>query len=195
MQDESAPRSNELRTQQMRARLVASARDLFAEKGFSDTGTPEIVRHANVTRGALYHHFVDKTDLFRAVVEAEAESVEKEITASSANAKTPLAALRGGTVAFFQAMSVPGRARILLVDGPAVLGVTEIDRIDAGSGRASLRQGLGNMLPEMPAADLDALSIVLSAAFDRAALAIATGEREEPYTDALVRLVSSLGER
>ena len=59
---------------------MAAARELFAERGYGDVGTEEIVRHAEVTRGALYHHFRDKRDLFRAVH----EQVESEVTDSIA---------------------------------------------------------------------------------------------------------------
>ena len=194
MQPESDRKSNVQRSQEMRARLIASARTLFAEKGFAETGTPEIVKHADVTRGALYHHFKDKTDLFRAVARAEAEALEAEITSSSTPAASPEAALRLGTEAFFEAMKRAGRARILLIDGPAVLGVTEMDEIDAGNGRATLYLGLQALLPESPAEHLDALAKVLSAAFDRAALAIAEGEDGEAYVTALMDLVAGLGD-
>ena len=50
-----------------RAALVTTARALFAEHGYAGVGTEEVVRRAGVTRGALYHHFRDKQDLFEAV--------------------------------------------------------------------------------------------------------------------------------
>lgn len=191
MQGKSLRRSNETRSQEMRARLIAAARTLFAEKGYAETGTPEIVRAADVTRGALYHHFDDKAGLFRAVVEAEAAAVAGSIEAGALNGEggNPLDA---GTRAFFAAMSVPGRARLLLIDGPAVLGPAEMDKIDAGAGLATLRAGLAS-LPGAPAGeDLAALSRILSAAFDRAALHVAGGASPDPYLNAFTWLFSRL---
>src|SRR5713101_4637376 len=60
-----------------RAALVQAARELFGERGYDNTATEEIVQHARVTRGALYHHFRDKADIFRAVY----EEIQKEIIA------------------------------------------------------------------------------------------------------------------
>src|ERR671922_1674567 len=61
-----------------RAKLVGVARELFAERGYAGVGTEEIVRRAQVTRGALYHHFRDKKDLFRAVH----EELERDLVSS-----------------------------------------------------------------------------------------------------------------
>ena len=192
MQGKSTRRSNETRSTEMRARLIAAARALFAEKGYAETGTPEIVRAADVTRGALYHHFDDKAGLFRAVVEAEAAAVAAHIednakTASNANP------MEAGTRAFFAAMAVPGRARLLLIDGPAVLGLEEMDRIDAGAGQATLRAGLAALPDALPPEDLAALAQILSAGFDRAALHVAIGAAPAPYLRAFTWLFGKLG--
>ena len=192
MQEKSTRRSNETRSAEMRARLLAAGRALFAEKGYADTGTPEIVRQAEVTRGALYHHFTDKADLFRAVVEAEAQALAAEIEAASADA-APADGMLSGAHAFFAAMAAPGRARLLLIDGPAVLGPEEMDRIDAGAGRASLRAGLAALAPDLPPGELAALSVILSAGFDRAALDIASGADPAPYLAGFSRLIMGLG--
>jgi len=191
MQEQSARRSNKDRSEDMRARLMAAARALFVEKGFAETGTPEIVRDAKVTRGALYHHFADKTDLFRAIVRAEADAIGEEIENSSASSASAVAALRDGTRAYFQAMQVAGRVRLLLLDGPAVLGFGEMAAIDAQHDGATLRAGLAEALAGTDT-PLDAMADVLSAGFERAAIAIAGGAPPAPYLDALLILVETL---
>lgn len=188
-------RTNRQRTEATRAALMAAARRLFITKGYAETGTPEIVAEAGVTRGALYHHFTDKQALFRAVVELEAEAVAREIeraTPESVNAREAL--LRGGE-AFLEAMAVAGRTRLLLLDGPAVLGREEMDAIDQAHGARTLWEGLSaamnaGAIPPLP---LDALTALLSACFDRAALAIESGASREDYRSALAGLINGLG--
>ena len=190
MQEKVTRRSNRERTEATRGALIAAARALFVEKGYAETGTPEIVAAAKVTRGALYHHFADKADLFRAVVEVEARSVAARIAHDAPEAETAIGAMTAGTEAYFLAMAVPGRARLLLLDGPSVLGHTEMARIDRETGGKALHDGLAAALsPEaMRSVPLHALTEVLSAAFDRAALAIAEGQPAEDYR-AAVRLI------
>ncbi|MEP3245277.1 MAG: TetR/AcrR family transcriptional regulator [Sneathiella sp.] len=194
MQQNSERRSNMSRTKATRASLIQAARTLFIEKGYAETGTPEIVKTAKVTRGALYHHFNDKADLFRAVVHQEAEAVSRQIEKNSVDPKSALDALVRGMDAYFEAMAKPERIRILLLDGPAVLGPDEMQQIDKHAGGEELRQGLAYALDQHPAQPLplEALSILISAAFDRAALAIAKGQPEEDYKTAMTLILSSL---
>lgn len=187
-------RTNEERTRQTREALLRAARTLFVENGYAATGTPEIVRRSEVTRGALYHHFQDKTDLLRAVITQEALEVATHIDRHSATRENALDALVDGAAAYFDAMSVPGRARLLLIEGPAVLGHAEMRRIDSASGGASLRQGLSHALDPDGGRSLpiSELSEVLSAAFDRAALAIAEGGAPDRYSAAMQLLLAAL---
>lgn len=190
MQEEKPRIPNSDRRAAMRARLLASARRLFVEKGYAETSTPEIVKDAGVTRGALYHHFDDKAALFDALIRAEAESLAADIElAALGNAGD---SMQAGAKAFFAAMSHPGRARLLLVDGPAALGQARMDEIDAGNGRRTLRDGLAAASPDLPSEELDALSLLLSAAFDRAAQAIADGTDEAPLLAGIMMLISGV---
>lgn len=114
-----------------RAELLRVARELFAARGYADVGTEEIVRSAHVTRGALYHHFTDKRDLFRAVHEQVADDVLATIARRLAGVTDPWQALETGVRAFLDACTDPAVMRISHLDAPAVLGWVEWREIDA----------------------------------------------------------------
>lgn len=173
----------------MRARLMQAAREIFVGKGFAAASTPEIVKRAEVTRGALYHHFADKADLFRAVVEAETNALAEDITTRTNGVASPDELLQEGTRAYFASMNAPGRCQLLLVDGPAVLGPAEMSVLHEAGGRKTLMSGISRARPDLPKDEVEALAVSLSAAYDRAAFAISEGAREEPYVKALTALV------
>jgi AcrR family transcriptional regulator len=112
---------HDLRSEATRRRLVSAARTLFGARGYADVGTEEIVRAAGVTRGALYHQFRDKADLFAAVAE-EIEAEIAERVAAGAAGVDPVGALRSGARLFLDACAEPEVERIILLDAPAVLG-------------------------------------------------------------------------
>lgn len=196
MQEKETRRSNRTRTEATRAALLAAARHLFVTRGYADTGTPDIVAAAGVTRGALYHHFADKQALFRAVVEREAAAVAREIERAAPPNLSALEALLAGGEAFLRAMAEPGRTRLMLLDGPAVLGPAAMQAIDRAHGARTLREGLAAAMAEGAIRDLplDALTTVLAAAFDRAALALAEGAEPQEIRGALAALVRGLAE-
>ena len=185
-QESQKERSNRARSEATRNALIDAARELFADKGFADTGTPEIVSAAGVTRGALYHHFADKLELFRAVVEREAEAVAQIISEESVAPSSVLDGLLLGSDAYFDAMSESGRARLLLLDGPAVLGVDAVEEIDRRHGQRELKLGLESAARNADVAiPLDELTDIFSSAFDRAALAIVRGGSRGSYREAI----------
>lgn len=186
-------RSNADRRQETRAALLGAARALFVEKGFAATGTPELVQQAGVTRGALYHHFADKQAVFLAVVQAEAAAIAAEIAAGSADAPTPLAALEQGARSYFAVMRQPGRVRLMLLDGPAVLGPETMRRIDLETGGRELRLGLAHALgPDTPQARIDMLADLISAMFERAVIAAQAGGDIGAYADTIDGLIATL---
>jgi AcrR family transcriptional regulator len=107
-----------------RETLIAAARSLFAGPGFAEVALETIVRDAGVTRGALYHHFADKTELFAAVFEqVEGEMAARMAEAIAAARETdPVEVLRLGTRFWLDACADPEVQRIVLMDAPAVLG-------------------------------------------------------------------------
>lgn len=178
-------RTNKERTETTRQALTEAARALFVDQGYGQTSTPDIVAAAGITRGALYHHYADKRDLFRHVLEQESRAVAAEIAAATPQALAPREALLAGSDAYLRAMTVPGRTRLLLIDGPAVLGMAEIMAMDDANAAHSLRQGLAEAGMGRGEVSLDALSQLLSAAFDRAALEIDAGADATEVRDAM----------
>jgi AcrR family transcriptional regulator len=120
----NARRTQVERSAATRDALVAAARVLFAEHGYREVSTETIVRAAGLTRGALYHHFADKTELFAAVFEAiEAEVIERIRTAVEAAPRLdPAAVMRLGASTWLDACAEPEIHRVALIEGPAVLG-------------------------------------------------------------------------
>lgn len=195
MQGKTEPRSNQDRTDATRAALLSAARQLFSQKGYAETSTPEIVRAAGVTRGALYHHFEDKVALFRAVITDEYRAVAEEITASAKSVSgSAVEALKQGSRGYLGAMADQGRVRIMLRDGPAVLGQGELDGIDRETSADALRLGLVQAMDagEIRTLPVDALTAQLAALFDRAALAVSHGDDPRDHLEVLDAIFDAL---
>ena len=126
-----------------RATILRAARELFTEHSYGGVGTEEIVRRAKLTRGALYHHFTDKKDLFRAVHEQiEGEVMEAIGAQMAATEGEPFALLVVGTRAYLDVCTDPAITRVTLVDAPSVLGWEEWREIDARHGLGIVIAGL-----------------------------------------------------
>lgn len=124
--------------QDTRRALLDAGRQLFAEHGFQGTRTEEVVQRAGLTRGALYHHFRDKEDLFRAVLEdVEAEVVPSLWKRSGGGHPSAWTLFRANSEVYLDAASTNQAYRqIVLIDGPAVLGWTAwSDRGDGPTGK------------------------------------------------------------
>jgi AcrR family transcriptional regulator len=164
-----------------RAALLATARALFAEKGYAATGTEEVVAQAAVTRGALYYHFADKQALFTAVVEEMAQEVLAEIETAAASSTSAMDALVKGSLAFLDACLQPATRQIYLIDAPSVIGWARWREIDARHGMGSLRRGIDAALAELPRKQWlspEALTYLLSGAMNEAALWLAEAKDE-----------------
>ena len=168
------------RSEATRAKLIEVGIELFSERGYADVGTEEIVDRAEVTRGALYHHFGDKRDLFRAVH----EELEQQIVASIGAAleanprEDPLEALEVAAGAVLDVALDSKIARVTLIDAPSVLGWEEWREIDVRYGlglteavlNAAIESGRIAEQPVRPLAHL------LVAAVGEAAIMVATAE-------------------
>jgi AcrR family transcriptional regulator len=182
------------RAEATREALIVAARRLFVQKGYFDTGTEEIVAAAGVgTRGALYHHFADKRALFREVF----ERVEQDLLANAAKGKVATDAysrLRNGLLGFLDASVTPEVQRIMLIDGPAVLGWQEWRDLEEQYGLGSIQELLSLAVKEGTIAKqpIAVLAHVLLAAVDEAALYIANAKKPSVARDESVLTVDAL---
>ena len=169
------------RAERTRGELVRAARELFCERGYAGVGTEEIVARERVTRGALYHHFRDKKDLFRAVHEDVERELTEAITAQLAGIEDPRALLLTGIRSYLDACTEPAFMQIALLDAPAVLGWQEWRQTDERFGLGLVTLGLQNAMAAglLPEQDVRALGHLTLAALGEAALLIAHADDKE----------------
>jgi len=171
------------RSEATREALIEAARPLFAERGFAGVGTEEIVRAAGVTRGALYHHFDDKRELFAAVYEQVEIELAERIAASALedNVSSPLEAMRAGAEMFLVASTEPAVQQIVLLDGPAVLGWDRWREIAAEHGLGLIEASLQAAIEAgaIVAQPVRPLAHILMGALDEAAMLVARAEDPE----------------
>ena len=99
-----------------RRKLIEAGRRAFARDGYHAASMDQLTAEVGLTRGALYHHFEDKRALFRAIVTDEALAVADAIERNAPADLRPIDALLAGSEAYLDAMRVPGRTRLLLID-------------------------------------------------------------------------------
>jgi AcrR family transcriptional regulator len=186
------------RSASTRAKLVRAARTLFARHGYAAVGTEQIVRRAGVTRGALYHHFATKEDLFLAVYEQVEHDLTARLVSLVSEAASPLEALRIGIRTFLDACRTPEMQRIVLVDAPAVLGWERWREIAQQNG-LGLTEGVLNAAVEAgeiaPIA-VTPLAHMLGGALDEAALLVVNDpDQTDTVAATLERLLDGLRPR
>jgi AcrR family transcriptional regulator len=157
---------------------MQAARELFTEKGYAGVGTEEIVARAGVTRGALYHHFEDKRDLFRAVHEELEEALIASIGEQISAIEDPWELIVTGVRAFLDACVDPALMRIVLNDAPVVLGWAEWREIDARYGLGLVMFGLQNAMDRgvFVRRDVRPLAHLMIGAMTEAAMVIANAD-------------------
>jgi AcrR family transcriptional regulator len=161
---------------QTRAALVAAGRHLFGQGGFAATSVDDLARQARVTTGALYHHFPTKTALFESVFEDIHTEVLTAAAGAAEGAANDLEALAQGFDAFLDTMLRPDVQRIIVTDGPSVLGIarfTELDeRFAVEAITTELRYGQENGTLDVD--DPETIARLLLGALTRGAMLIAS---------------------
>ena len=165
------PRASREASERTERKLRTQARRLLVRDGYAALRLDEVAAAAGVTRGAVYHHFENKQGLFVAVLADVHASVAAAVAAAATGEGWD--AVEAGCVAFLQASLAPDVRRVLLTDGPAVLGWQEWRRLDAQGSQRLLREGL-DALDDL-AVDVGAATAVLSGAMNELALWLADG--------------------
>ena len=180
--------------------LLDTARKLFAEKGYADSSTEEIVQQANVTRGALYYHYRDKADIFRAVFEeVRLERVQLVMESIQATEGDTWQKFVGtGLGAFIENVKDPVTQRIVYTDGPAVLGLAVVR--ENAPGLILLRNAITYLMDtgEIEQMPVGPLSAILWAGLFEAGMYIAQADPDdaaqvqEEAVDVMLRMFSGL---
>jgi AcrR family transcriptional regulator len=170
-----------LRGEATRERLVSSARDLFGERGYEATSIDAVLESAGVARGALYHHFQSKAELFDAVAQEVFVAIAEQTAAAGQGNTDPLERLRAGAHAWLVMALDPAVQRIALLDPPTVLGWTRWRELDEQYTLGGLRAAFGRLAREgrIPHGQAELLAYMLLAALNEAALFIAGADDKQ----------------
>jgi AcrR family transcriptional regulator len=161
-----------------RESLVAAARRLFGSRGSAATPRPAVGAPAGVTKGALYHHFDSKEDLFGAVAEGAKREVNSRLSSLFLDAEDPFSTITEGCHAILEAYLDPALRQIVWVDAGAVLPVQQYlalqSRAEEVFLRAALRRAMRiGMVANLP---LRALTLMLTAAIAEGCAVVASAE-------------------
>jgi len=179
------------RSASTRSKLIRAARTLFARRGYAGVGTEEIARRAGVTRGALYHQFPAKEDLFLAVYEQVEEELAARVAALLGDLGSPFAAMRAGVRAFLEACRAQEVQRIVLIDAPSVLGWVRWREVAECHGLGLMETVIAAAIEagEISPVAVAPLAHLLMGALDEAALLVV---REPEATDTVAATLERL---
>jgi AcrR family transcriptional regulator len=191
------PNRNVARGEATRGQLVAIATRMFAERGYEDTSIEAVLREAGVSRGSLYHHFASKEALFEAVADEVETSVGAQTVAAASGSAGPVEALRAGFLAWIRLAGDPVVRRILLIDGPSVLGWERWRAMEERHALGLIRAVLqliadeGKLRPESVAT----LANILLASVNEVALLVARSDDREAAMQAGADAIDELLQR
>ncbi|WP_188067872.1 TetR/AcrR family transcriptional regulator [Brevibacillus brevis] len=167
--------------QQTMQKLIEVAREMFSKKGYADAAMEDIVKQAGVTRGALYHNFGSKEGLFEAVLASVQQEIGERVEAEAAKSEEPWQQLILGCLAFVSSAVEQRNKRILLIDGPSVIGWEKWRRMDEENSMRHLREQLQTIQEQgyLRPVSIDALTHLLSGAMNEAVLWISETPDQE----------------
>ncbi|MGC4061767.1 MAG: TetR/AcrR family transcriptional regulator [Aquabacterium sp.] len=130
------------RGQMTRQHIIDVATDLFTQAGYEATSIEQVLQACGISKGALYHHFAGKVELFTAVLEATEQHVATRLSAASEGKTNPLDALRAGCAAWLSMARDPTVRQVVLLDAPSAVGWQAWREIDDRHGLGLLKMAL-----------------------------------------------------
>jgi AcrR family transcriptional regulator len=181
-------RTQRERTEATTGQLVSTGRKLFAKQGYAGTSLDQICEASGVTKGALYHHFAGKHELFEAVFREEERRLSDVRVDAFSRRRDPWAGFIAGVQAYLEALLDPGVQHITILDAPSVLGWDRMREIQAGHSLALVKEGLRRSAEagRIRRRDTDALAHIVFGSICEASMYIARAEDQ----DAALREVS-----
>jgi AcrR family transcriptional regulator len=184
----------EERRTRTRSAILEAAHQVFATDGYEATSVDKIAAQAGVAKGAIYHHFSTKAALFEAVLETVSAELQAHTLQATAAATDFWSAAQMGNRAFLTACAEPKTARILLHDGPAVLGWDRWREIDhqnfGGLVRHSFAVAIDNGI--LAPRDLDKMTKIALGALTEAAFDVAVAENPLECADHYIEIISAM---
>ena len=179
------------------AHILDAATVLFAARGFAAVTTPEVAAAAGVAQGSVFHHFPTKRDLFVAVHNRFQLRLIEGIDAAAASARDPWSRFDAIWRAYLDATEDPAMRRILLLDGPRVIGLDELRRQDRDTAFAFLMREVAALQEArlIRPDSVRALTVLLFGALDQAAFEIADFPDDRDLRRQLVDGFAALLER
>jgi AcrR family transcriptional regulator len=197
------PKRKAEQAQATRSKILKAAKELFTERGYADSPADEIVRRAGLSRGALYHHFRDKKDVFALVYEMLQREVHTRILNAISTQSDPWKRLLKGCDTYLDASLDPSVQRIVLLDAPHVFSRQNLAQLQALTGTGLIGPGLMRMFLQelmdsgvLVRQNAWSLSVLIGGALDAGALEIALAPDKSMWRrelgEAIVRLLECL---
>lgn len=182
-----------------RRALLKAARLLFSKLSFADVSVDQICERARVTKGALYHHFKNKKDLFSAVFDQVENEMMAEVAAASAQQSDPWKQAESAFSAYLNKCLDKAYQKIVFLEAPSILGRDDVFRSGQNLGRDTTRAMLETLQKNgliEPKLDLEMPTRLLLGMLMEAGLAIAESENQEKARDeawkTILRFIESL---
>jgi AcrR family transcriptional regulator len=172
-----------------RAALVQSARRRFGTDGFDNVTIDQLAADAGATRGALYHHFESKEVLFETVFRQVEEDLLKAVRAAAGSEPDPRTSLAAACNAYIHAARKPAVARVVLLDGPSVLGWSTYRSIDESYFLGGLVNAVKVIRPGHSSRSTDLVARSIFAAVCELALQSSKSRHTATETDEVVHLL------